>query len=106
MVDELQRNKHKKWAGAGDFNSHHSLWDGKRRELAGSWREVKELIELGRLIIEPGTPTWKGGNSHRSSTIGLVIASNKAQLSMAEIVTDLYTGSDHETLCLEIDELD
>jgi hypothetical protein len=31
---------------------------------------------------------------HRRGTIDLV-ASNKAQLSMAEIATDLYTGSDH-----------
>jgi hypothetical protein len=75
-------------------------------EPTGSWCEVKELIELGRLIIEPGTPTWKGGNNHRSGTIDLVIASNKAQLSMAEIATDLNTGSDYETLCWEIDELD
>jgi hypothetical protein len=53
-------------------------------------------------MIEPGTPTWKGGLSHRSSTIDLVIASNSAQISMVEIATDLYTGSHHETLCWEI----
>jgi hypothetical protein len=53
---------------------------------------------------EPGTPTWKGGKNHRPSTIDLVIASNAAQGSIVEIASDLYTGSDHETLCWEIDE--
>jgi hypothetical protein len=57
MVDELQGNKHKNIVYAGDFNSYHRLWNGNRREPAGSWYEVKELIELGRLMIEPGTPT-------------------------------------------------
>jgi hypothetical protein len=57
-------------------------------------------------MIEPGTPTWKGGNNHQSSTIDLVIASNQAHVSMAEIASDLYTGSDHETLCWEIDDLE
>jgi hypothetical protein len=103
MVDELQGNKHKNRVCAGNFNSHHSLWNGNRGEPAGSWHEVKELIELERLMIESGTPTWKGGNNNRSNTIDLVIASNNAQLSMAEIATDLYIGSDHETLCWEID---
>jgi hypothetical protein len=65
---------------------------------------VKDLNESGRLMIEPGTPTWKGGNNHRPSTIDLVIASNAAQVSIVEIGSDLYTGSDHETLCWEIDE--
>jgi hypothetical protein len=73
--------------------------NGNRKKPAGSRYEVKELIE-------PETPTWRRGKNHRSSTIDLFIASNKAQLSMAEIATDLYTGSDHETLCWEIDELD
>jgi hypothetical protein len=68
MLDELQGNKHKKWVCAGGFNRHHTLWDGNGRESAGSWREVKELIE-------PGTPTWKGGDNHRSSTTDLVIES-------------------------------
>jgi hypothetical protein len=45
------------------------------------------------------------GRDHRSNTIDLV-ASNKAQLSMTDIATDLYTGSDHQTLSWEIDELD
>jgi hypothetical protein len=49
--------------------------DGNGREPAGRWREVKELVEFGRLMIEPGTPTWKGGTNHRASTIELVIAS-------------------------------
>jgi hypothetical protein len=71
---------------------------------SGSWREVKEIIDGGRLMIEPGTPTWKGGQSHRSSTIDLVIASNSAQVSMVEIATNLYTGSDHEKLCWEIND--
>jgi hypothetical protein len=88
----------------GIFNSHNSLWDGYGRESAGSWREVKEIVECGRLMIEPGTPTWKGGENHRSSTIELVIASHSAQVSMVEIASDLYTGSDHETLCWEIDD--
>jgi hypothetical protein len=57
-------------------------------------------------MIEPGTPTWKGGQIHRSSMIDLVIASNSAQVSMVEIATDLYTGSDHETLCWEINDGD
>jgi hypothetical protein len=55
-------------------------------------------------MIEPSTPTWKGKKNHRSSTIDLVIASNAAQVSIVEIASDLYTGSDHETLCWEIDE--
>jgi hypothetical protein len=97
------RNRHKKWVCAGDFKSHHSLWDGNGREPAGSWREVKDLIESGRLMIEPCTPTWKGGKNYRPSTIDLVIATNAAQVSIAEIASDLYTGSDHETLCWEID---
>jgi hypothetical protein len=53
-------NRHRKRVYAGDFKSHHSLWDGNGREPAGSWREVKDLIESGRLMIEPGTATWKG----------------------------------------------
>jgi hypothetical protein len=88
----------------GIFNSHNSLWDGYGRESAGSWREVKEIVECGRLMIEPGTPTWKGGKNHRSSTIDLVIASHSAQVSMVEIGSDLYTGSDHDKLCWEIDD--
>jgi hypothetical protein len=102
ITDELEGCNGKKWVCAGDFNCHHSVWDGKAREPAGSWREVTELIELGQLMIEPGTPTWRGGQNHRSSTIDLVIVSNAAAVSMAEIATDLYTGSDHETLCWEI----
>jgi hypothetical protein len=102
--EELEGGGQRKWVCAGDFNSHHSIWDGDGREPSGSWREVKEIIDGGRLMIEPGTPTWKGGHSHRSSTIDLVIASNSAQVSMVEIATDLYTGSDHETLCWEIND--
>jgi hypothetical protein len=102
--DELQVDGYKRWVYAGDFNSHHSLWDGNGREPMGSWREDKELIELGQLMIEPGTPTWRGGQNHRSSTIDLVIASNVATISVAEIASDLYTGSDHKTLCWEIGE--
>jgi hypothetical protein len=47
IKDEIQENHQKKWVCAGDFNCHHSLWDGNGREPAGSWREVKELIEIG-----------------------------------------------------------
>jgi hypothetical protein len=100
--DGLEADRCKRWVCAGDFNSHHSLWDGNEREPMGSWREVKELIELGQLMIEPGTPTWRGGQNHRSSTIDLVIASNTATISVAETASDLYTGSGHETLCWEI----
>jgi hypothetical protein len=56
-------------------------------------------------MIEPGTPTWRGGKNNRSSTIDLVISSNEADVSMMEIASDLYTGSDHETLCWEINEI-
>jgi hypothetical protein len=62
--DELQVDRYKRWVCAGDFNSYHSLWDGNGREPTGSWREVKELIELGQLMIEPGTPTWRGGQNY------------------------------------------
>jgi hypothetical protein len=55
-------------------------------------------------MIELGTPTRKGGQSHRSSTIDLVISSNSAQVSMVDIAIDLYTGSDHETLYWEIND--
>jgi hypothetical protein len=103
---EIQGNRWKNWVCAGDFNSHHGIWDGNGRESAGSWREVKEIIEYGRLMIEPGTPTWKGGTMHRTSTIDLVIASNEAQVSAVEVASDLFTGSDHETLCWEFNEKD
>jgi hypothetical protein len=63
IMQELDGNRHRKWVCAGDFNGHHSLWDGNGREPAGSWREMKDLIESGRLMIEPGTPTWKGGKN-------------------------------------------
>jgi hypothetical protein len=56
MVNELLGNNHKNRV-FGDFNSHHSLWNVNKREPAGSWYESKELIELGQLMIEPGTPT-------------------------------------------------
>jgi hypothetical protein len=102
--EELEGGGQRKWVCAGNFNSHHSIWDGTGREPSGRWREVKEIIDAGRLMIEPGTPTWKGGQSNRSSTIDLVIASNSAQVSMVEIATYLYTGSDHETLCWEIND--
>jgi hypothetical protein len=65
---------------------------------------VKDLIESGHLLIEPGTPTWKGGKNHRLSIIDLVIASNAMQVSIVEIASDLYTGADHERLYWEIDE--
>jgi hypothetical protein len=58
---EISDSNLKRWVCAGDFNCHHSLWDGDGRESAWSWREVKELIEYGRLMIEPGTSTWRGG---------------------------------------------
>jgi hypothetical protein len=95
----IERGGQKKWVCAGDYKSHHSMWDVNGRELAGSWREIKGIIDVGRLMVEPGTPTWKGGQSHQSSTIDLVIASTSAQVSMVEIGIDLYTGSDRETLC-------
>jgi hypothetical protein len=104
IMAKLEACNDKERVCAGDFNCHHSIWDGNTRESAGSWREVRELIELGQLMIEPGTPTWRGGQNHRSSTIDLVIASNAAPVSMAEIANDLYTGSDHETLFWEIGE--
>jgi hypothetical protein len=50
-------------------------------------------------MIELGIRTWMGTPSHQSSMIDLVIACNSGQVSMVEIATDLYTGSDHETLC-------
>jgi hypothetical protein len=102
ISDELEGGNGKTWVCAADFNCDHRMWVGNAREPAGSWREVTELIELGQLMIEPGTPTWRGGKNHRSSTIDLVIASNAAPGSMAEIATDLYTGSDHKTLSWEI----
>jgi hypothetical protein len=46
IKNEIQENRGKKWVCAGDFNCHHSLGDGNGREPAGSWREVKELIEI------------------------------------------------------------
>jgi hypothetical protein len=45
-----------------------------------------------------------GGGNHWSSTIDLVIASHLAKVSMVEIAPDLYTDSDHEILCWEIDD--
>jgi hypothetical protein len=60
-MEDIHRHGLKTWVCAGDFNSHNSLWDGYGREPAGSWREVKEIFECGRLMIEPGIPTWKGG---------------------------------------------
>jgi hypothetical protein len=75
-------------------------WMGVSRKL----EKVKELVEIGRLMIEPGTPTWRGGKNHRTSTIHLVVASNEADISMAEIATDLYTDSDHRTICWGINE--
>jgi hypothetical protein len=89
--EELARGGQRRWVCVGDFNSHHSIWDCNGREPAGSWREVREIIDGGRLMIEPGTTTWKGGQSHPSSTIDHVIASNSAQVSMVEIATDFYT---------------
>jgi hypothetical protein len=83
---------------AGDFNSHHSLRDGNGSEPGVSSYEVKDLIESGPRVIEPGTLTWKGGKTHRQGTIDLVIASNAAQVSIVEIASHLYTGSDHEML--------
>jgi hypothetical protein len=50
--EELERGGQRKWVCAGDFNSHHSIWDGNEREPGGSWREVKEIIDGGRLMIE------------------------------------------------------
>jgi hypothetical protein len=58
--------------------------------------------ERKRLMIEPGTPTWKSGPSHASHTIDLVIASNPAQVLMVGIGIDVYTGSDHQMSCWEI----
>jgi hypothetical protein len=104
IMQELDGNRHRKWVCAGDFNRYDSLLDAKGTEPAGSWREVKDLIESGRLMIVPGTLTWKGKKNHRPSTIDLVIASNAAQVSIVEIASDLYTGSDHETVCCEIDQ--
>jgi hypothetical protein len=46
----------------------------------------------------------EGWTKPRSSTIDLVIASNSVQVSMVEIATDLYTGSDHERLSWEIND--
>jgi hypothetical protein len=89
LKEEIECSKQSKWVCAGDFNCHHSLWDGNGRELAGSWREVEELVEFGRLMIEPGIPTWKGGTNHRTSTIDLVIASDAANISMVEVASDL-----------------
>jgi hypothetical protein len=34
IMQELDGNRHRKWVSAGDFNSHHSLWDGNGREPA------------------------------------------------------------------------
>jgi hypothetical protein len=102
LKEEHGCSKQSKWACAGDFNCHHSLWDGNGREPVGSWREVKKLIEFGRLMIEPDTPTWKCGNNHRKNTIDFAIASDSANISMVAIAWDLYTGSDHETLGWEI----
>jgi hypothetical protein len=47
---------------------------------------------------------WKDRQSHQSSMIDLVIASNSAHVLMVEVVADLYTGSDHETLCWEFND--
>jgi hypothetical protein len=43
---------------------------------------------------------------HRTSTIDLVIASNEAELSIVEVASDLFTGSDHKTLYWEFNEKD
>jgi hypothetical protein len=104
IMQELDGNRHRKWVCAGDVNSHHSLWDGNRREPAGSWCGVKDLIESGRLIIDPCISSWKGEKNHRPSTIDLLIASNATQVSIIEIASDLYMGSDQETLYWKIDE--
>jgi hypothetical protein len=87
-----------------DINNCNCICDGNGREPSWSWREVKEIIDGRRLMIEPRTPTSMGRQSHRSSMIDLVISSNSAQVSMIEIATDLYTGSDHETLVGEIND--
>jgi hypothetical protein len=50
-------------------------------------------------MIKPGTPTWRGGQNHRSSTIDLVIASNAAAVSMAEIASDIHVPTTN--LCVE-----
>jgi hypothetical protein len=55
--EKLESGGQQKWVCAGDFNSHHSTWDGKGRDPDGSWREVKDIIDGWRLMIEPGTPT-------------------------------------------------
>jgi hypothetical protein len=52
--------------------------------LKSHFKRLLLIVECGRLMIEPGTQTWKGGKSHRSSTIDLVIASHSAQVSMVE----------------------
>jgi hypothetical protein len=62
--EELEGGGQRKWVCAGNFNSHQSIWDGNGGEPCGSWSEVKEIIDGGRLMIEPEIPTWKGGQSH------------------------------------------
>jgi hypothetical protein len=98
-MQQLDGNRHRKWGCARDFNSHHSLWDGNRRELAGCGYNAKNLIGSGRLMIEPRTLMWKGGKNHRPRTIDLVITSNAKQVSIVEIALDLCMGSDHERHC-------
>jgi hypothetical protein len=97
--EQLEGGTQWKWVCAEDYNSHHRIWEGDRREPSGSWCEVNQIIDGGQLMIEPRTPTWKGGQTHQSSIIDLVNAFNSAEVSKVEIATDLYSGSDHGRLC-------
>jgi hypothetical protein len=53
-------------------------------------------------MIELGTPTCKGVTNDRPRTIELVIVSKAIQVSIVEIVSDHYMGTDHKRLWWEM----
>jgi ribonuclease HI len=91
------------WVVGGDFNAHHPTWSGKD-EIKNA-NETLELLEMGVLKLEPGTPTRRPDTNQEPTTIDLVIASRPMSDRISEAVIaedDLTTGSDHETLCWDI----
>jgi hypothetical protein len=91
------------WVVGGDFNAHHPIWSGK--DDIRNAHETLELLDLGVLKIEPGTPTRRPDSNQEPTTIDLVIASTSVSGKISEAVIadeDLTTGSDHETLCWDI----
>jgi hypothetical protein len=91
------------WVVGGDFNAHHPIWSGK--DDIRNAHETLELLDLGVLKIEPGTPTRRPDSNQEPTTIDLVIASTSVSGRISEAVIadeDLTTGSDHETLCWDV----